>query len=361
MSSPPALTLLIPGLIWPTAALSDLTHDLALPALCRLIEGGQRRTLPGRTLRTALGTTLGVPPPLPSAAARRLGFGLSADTGRWLCLDPVHLAFKERQLRVDDPAKLALNAEEAKALATALAPVFADQGDIDVARPDAWHLKLHPDATAPVTPALSEQIGHRADDQLAKLDRAWRQRLNEAQMILHAHPVNQAREASGQPVVNSLWPWGDGVLPPATGGASLPAIYSNSPDLIGLARHLGHSAAPLPTNAGELLAATKPHPPATPIVVGLDTLDLMARQADAQNWREKLITLEQDWFAPLYDSLIHGRLSTLQLELCGDSHCLRLVCWRTWLLLDRLRFWRAAPGNGGLAPRLDPRGWSSSP
>ena len=359
MSSPPALTLLIPGLIWPTAALSDLTHDLALPALCRLIDGGQRRTTPGRTLRTALAATLGLAPPLPSAAARRLAFGLPADTDRWLCLDPVHLAFNERSLRVDDPAKLALSEEEAKALAAALAPVFADLGEIDVVRPDAWHLKLHQGITAPATPALSERIGHRADDQLANLDRAWRQRLNEAQMILHAHPVNQAREAKGQVVANSLWPWGDGALPTATGVSSSPVIHSNDPDLIGLACHLGHSAGPAPTSFKELFASSAPNPGAPATAIGLATLDLPARQADAQDWREKLMALEQDWFSPLYESLIRGRLPSLQLELCGDTHCLQLVCLRSGLLLDRLRFWRAAPGAGGLAPRLAPRHWSN--
>jgi hypothetical protein len=44
----------------------------------------------------------------------------------------------------------------------------------------------------------------------------WRHAINEAQMVLHAHPVNQARQAAGQPVVNSLWPWGGGRLPAAT-------------------------------------------------------------------------------------------------------------------------------------------------
>ena len=34
--------------------------------------------------------------------------------------------------------------------------------------------------------------------------------LTEIQMLLHAHPVNEAREARGEPAVNSLWLWGAG-------------------------------------------------------------------------------------------------------------------------------------------------------
>ncbi|MCZ7655242.1 MAG: hypothetical protein M5R42_14705 [Rhodocyclaceae bacterium] len=38
--------------------------------------------------------------------------------------------------------------------------------------------------------------------------REWRRFINEAQVLLHNHPINMAREAEGRPTVNSLWPWG---------------------------------------------------------------------------------------------------------------------------------------------------------
>ena len=40
--------------------------------------------------------------------------------------------------------------------------------------------------------------------------------MNEAQMILHTHPVNAEREARGMPAVNSVWLWGGGTLPAIT-------------------------------------------------------------------------------------------------------------------------------------------------
>jgi hypothetical protein len=360
MSSPPALTLLVPGLIWPTATLSDLTRDLALPALCRLIDSGRCRIANARPLRAALAASLGLEPPLPSAAARRLAFGLPPDDGLWLCLDPVHLAFHERQLRVDAPAKLALSAEEASALVEAIAPVFADLGAIEAARPEAWHLRLDDEARAPLNSPLPEHIGQRADDQLATLDRSWRQRLNEAQMILHSHPVNRSREERQQAVANSLWPWGAGRVPVAAkalqGGSTLPAIHCNEPDLIGLARHLGHPTGPVP-GSGDAAAAIQSSLPTLPVLIGLDILDLPARQANAQDWRDKLLLLEQHWFSPLLERLSRGQLSSLRLELCGQPHSLRIDCSRAGLLLNRLSFWRPAPGTGGLAPRLDPRHW----
>ncbi len=48
----------------------------------------------------------------------------------------------------------------------------------------------------------------RGDDALA-----WHRVMNEAQMIMHAHPVTAAREARGAPPANSIWLWGGGTLP----------------------------------------------------------------------------------------------------------------------------------------------------
>ena len=43
--------------------------------------------------------------------------------------------------------------------------------------------------------------------------RTWRRLFSEAQIILHAHPVNAARIAAGKHPVNALWFWGPGALP----------------------------------------------------------------------------------------------------------------------------------------------------
>ena len=61
-------------------------------------------------------------------------------------------------------------------------------------------------------------------------DGGWLRRLmTEAQMLLHDHPVNAAREARGEAPVNGLWLWGSGGdAPPALPG-SLPALASADP------------------------------------------------------------------------------------------------------------------------------------
>jgi hypothetical protein len=43
----------------------------------------------------------------------------------------------------------------------------------------------------------------------------------EAQMTLHGHPLNAAREAAGQRPINSVWFWGCGAMPTRALPASL--------------------------------------------------------------------------------------------------------------------------------------------
>ncbi|MGZ7354524.1 hypothetical protein ACXWRX_09325, partial [Streptococcus pyogenes] len=49
--------------------------------------------------------------------------------------------------------------------------------------------------------------------------RRWRVLINEAQVLLHQHPLNAERRAKGLPPVNSLWLWGAGRLPAQVRGA----------------------------------------------------------------------------------------------------------------------------------------------
>ena len=87
------LTLVVPGLIWPRQALSDLAGDLSLLAFALLLGRGRLRHGPGVATVTRLADALGVASPVPAAALRHLAFCHPADDDDWLCLDPVRLRF----------------------------------------------------------------------------------------------------------------------------------------------------------------------------------------------------------------------------------------------------------------------------
>ena len=334
------LTLIVPGLIWTRQALADLTCDMPLPAFSRLLGSGRLQHGPPQGTAETLAEVTGLGAPLPVAALRRLALRQHSgrhDDGDWLCLDPVRLRLMERTMIVDDPRSLNLTAEEAAALALSLAPILAELGDLEAISPQAWNLRLA--AGAPPFAALPEAIGRAAA--ALPLDPAyapWRRALNEAQMLLHSHPVNQAREAAGQPLVNSLWPWGGGRLPESANGAGAhDALWSDDPVAQGIARLLRIECRALPERfTGADTAA----------LAIFDALEQPARVGDAGAWRDGLARFEADWLAPALAALRAGRLDALRLLAPGDLAAaeLRLHRHHIW------KFWRKPRAVTELGP-----------
>lgn len=321
------LTLIVPGLIWTRQALADLTGDLPLPAFTTLLGRGRLTQRPA--LRTAgiLAEISGLAAPLPAAALRRLALREHPEEADWLCLDPVRLNFQERSLVVDDPQNLRLTTEEAAALAVALAPTFAELGALEVLAPTRWNLRLS--AAAPAFQPLPQAAGRAAAP--LPLDAAyapWRQALNEAQMVLHAHPVNQARQAAGQPVVNSLWPWGGGRLPQPRAATTHDALWSNDPVARGIARLLQIDGTTLPDAFGSA-------PARRPLAI-FDALEQPARSGDAIAWRDELARFEAGWLVPALAALSGGRLGALRLIAPGELAAAELQVGRR----DIWKFWR---------------------
>lgn len=323
------LTLIVPGLIWTRQALADLTYDLPLPAFTTLLGHGRLRHLPARNTTAALAELSGLTAPLPAAALRQLALGGHPGDCDWLCLDPVRLRFDQRSLVVDDPQQLELTSEEAAALAVALAPTFASLGQLEVVSPRLWNLRLP--AGAPAFQDLPDAAGRAASPLPLDAPYApWRHAINEAQIVLHAHPVNQARAAAGQPVVNSLWPWGGGRLPEPgsrTGATAHDALWSNDPVAMGIARLLQIDGATLP-------AAFKSAGARRPLAV-FDALEQPARCGDAIVWRDELARFEADWLAPALGAVRSGRLGALRLIAPGDTaaaevHLSRHDLWKFW-------------------------------
>lgn len=325
MRDPAALTVLVSGLIWPPAALADLAGGVPTPGLDRLLGQGRVTRGPGTGRWSSLLAAFGQPANVAPAPLRRLGLDCPPVEGRWLCLDPVHLGFAERRLTLGDPARLQLDDAEAAAFAVSLAPTFSGLGELSVDAPGAWHLRLCDGVPGVASPPVGELVGQRADAILGALDATWRKVLTEAQMQLHDHPVNRAREAAGKPVVNSLWPWGGGAAP-AAGTCPHDAMLGDAPLAIGLARHAGIAAETLPGDfdAGGL---TGHHP-----LVLLDALDVPARTGDAQAWRAALAELDARWFAPL----AAAGTRRLTLRFSGTDGTATLERGG----IDRLAFWR---------------------
>lgn len=331
------LTLIVPGLIWTRQALADLTYDLPLPAFTALLGRGRLRHLPPGNTAATLAEIAGLAAPLPAAALRRLALREHPGEAEWLCLDPVRLRFDQRSLIVDDPRQLQLSEAEAAELAVALAPTLAALGELEVISPGAWNLRLK--AAAPAFEDLAQAAGRSASPLPSHPAYApWRHALNEAQIILHAHPVNQARQAAGQPLVNSLWPWGGGRLPQSVGSPH-DMLWSSDPVAQGIARLLGIDTAAPPAGFADRTAAA-------PLAV-IDALEHPARSGDALAWCEQLARFEADWLAPAREALQAGHLDALRLLAPGELGSAELHVRRR----DLWKFWRKPGALTELAPK----------
>ncbi|HAZ60481.1 MAG TPA: hypothetical protein DCY89_02780, partial [Gammaproteobacteria bacterium] len=170
----------------------------------------------------------------------------------------------------------------------------------------------------------------------AGADRRWLLGwLTELQLLLHGAAENARRVAIGLPPVNSVWPWGGGVWPPApvasaVSARSVPAtspvtmgsprvVYADCAFARGLAR-----AAELPGSSIRPLAALAEAPaPAAGILVVHDPGPGVAIDP---------VAAETLWAAPLLAALAAGRLR----EIVIDSPTARQRIARH----HRLRFWR---------------------
>jgi hypothetical protein len=199
---------------------------LWLPALARFAPDHPLRRLLARADRRAdasigyldgLGDHFpGAGSPLPAAALTRDYLAGDAAGHGWLSADPAWVQPDINGVRLLACGQLGLSMADAQALAASLKPVFGDAGMLlEITAPDRWHLRLAKDAALPVFAAPEQAMGEDLARHLPQgpQGKRWRVLLNEAQILLHQHPLNAQRRAQGLSPVNSLWLWGGGTLP----------------------------------------------------------------------------------------------------------------------------------------------------
>ena len=335
------LTLLVPELFWPEPADQFTLGKLTVPGLQWLLARAKATRQPRRPFENVLADQFGLSN-APFGALRLLGEGYAAaHSGHWLCADPVHLRFHHERIVLADAGAFELEIDEAQSITDALNTTFADIGEFHVSH-DArrWYLKLNVAVDHPVEP-ISAIAGRRVDGELKGSALPLTRWLNEVQMFLHGHPVNEQRQAEGKPAINSLWLWGGGEMPAVEKPASS-AIFSDNPLAGGLAQV---TSTPL-HDKPSMLAAALPQAGARPLVI-LDQLLPRVLYEDGEGWRTAFEKLENDWFAPLQKALGKqvDRVSLIAPTIYGELHY-------TVDAADRWKFWKSAPPIQQIAEAL---------
>ena len=322
--------LILPDLFLPRQYAAQASDDLVLPALQKLLARATATSASSaRSIEAALCAAFAVQvhndiPVAPiSAAFDGLGQGV------WLRADAVHLRLQRDRMLLSQPS---VTRAEAGQFCAGLNEYFAAQGMTFFApHPQRWYVRVERVPDMQTTP-LSEVMGGNVRGALPRGTDAprWNRVFNESQMLLHAHPLNAAREARGELPVNSLWFWGGGEA------SRLQKNYDSvSSDEQWTRMFAAAAGVPYAPAGGSL----------TPILfcgergdclLLLGALREAIQAGDLHGWRVALQAFETDVARPLWDALRGGELASLRIDVLAGENTRSLVLTRR----DVYRFWR---------------------
>ena len=330
--------LIIPDLLLRKDIAVEACADLRVPALEKLLArgastksdpttGSGRTGSSGVSLENLLRELFGVPGDGDAAIAPISAAFDGLDEGCWLRADPVHLQLQRDQMLLLPNLEISL--DESAKICASLNEHFSGQGmKFFAPHPLRWYVRL---ATVPdiKTVPLSQVLGRNVRSLLPTGAQSllWHQLFNEIQMLLFAHPLNEAREARGLLPINSVWFWG--------GGCSLnepllkyyDTVSSDEmlPEMFAAAAHVPFEKWPeqwqQSANDNQLLVWT-----------GLRTA---LASGDLAAWRSAVQEFEQGYAQPLWQALRAGKIARLRLDILGAGSMRRVTltrgdCWAVW-------------------------------
>lgn len=300
------------------------------PALELLLARGRESGSSSQSLEEWLGEAFELEQEaLPAGALTMLGRAGHTGDAFWARTDPVHLRLMRDRLIVVPSAAFAITQEEAQALCDALNGHFAGVLELTALEPKRWCARLAEPLELDAPPPL-EAAGSEVSPGPSAGGSRWHALLNEAQMLLHAHPVNEAREARVEPTVNSLWLWGLGRAP-RVARSRWQSVAAEDPVALGLARLGGVRSREACASAESWLERL---PPEGRHLAVLDALRVPLGLGQQADYREALAMLEARWFAPLLEALKAGRIGMVTIHVPDAGGTFETI------RADLRRFWR---------------------
>lgn len=152
-------------------------------------------------------------PKTPNAAQAWKMAGNDAQNGYWLYAAPVHLVLQRDSFSLGETMPLPLENDEIAALTHSLNQHFQADKMQFFWHENVWFLKLQSNPniqTSLPNLAINQDVAKYMPTGAGAMQ--WAKFQNELQMLLFAHPVNVAREAKRQPLMNSIWCYGGGEI-----------------------------------------------------------------------------------------------------------------------------------------------------
>jgi hypothetical protein len=295
---PHKLSLVVPGLCGPLPGFDGMEPSAA--PLLELLKPLRKESAAGAGYAGLLAELFGlkIDKSFPYAALTLLAHDMEPGDSCWIHADPVNLQADMDRAILSDSQTLNIRQDEAEKLVNELNVHFAaDDITVVMADENNWFIRLEDCdlETTPLSRAVARNINHLMPAGGAAS--GWRRLLNEAQMLLHISDVNQRREEKGLATVNSLWLWGEGVLP-HQGSTDVTHVYTDDSVTTGLAKldHIKHSALTDPI----ALACAMQHDGHSLVVI--NQLDGPCNYADTSAWLEEMLQVVEDWLNPLIET-----------------------------------------------------------
>ena len=326
-----------------------------MPGLQSLLARGEVKKSAGRFLEEACLNELGLVfvASNPVAALTLLADGGTPEHDTWLRADPVHLHVSRDNVQLLDSHVLKPTQDEADAIVATLNKHLASDGlNIEARDAARWYMRV-PEAETPETTPLWRANGANVFDHLpedsgdGKGKINWRRLQNELQMLLHDHPVNNAREARGELAINGIWFWGAGAF-----RDNAAPIGPNKAHMLGVVNKRNIltpprvSPRPKRKNPHELVLAKlalarglalNAKLPLITLPASLDefpiqSLNTMVVLHDAtkalranqrHEWMNAVTAMDSNWFVPIKNAIDEGVISSLTLILPNEITTLR--------------------------------------
>jgi hypothetical protein len=250
--------------------------------------------------------------------------------GYWLRADPVHLRPDRDRVMLFDASSIGLRDDEAQTLIASLNEQFGEDGlRFYKGTASRWYVRLDATQDIVTTPLalvcgqdMHPYLPHGADGL------KWHRIMNEIQMLMYTHPINDQRELAGQSTANSVWLWGEGAKPQRL-RRPFDVVIADSATSQALGVLSGATVTSLADGLGAGVASGN-------TLLWLDTLSAPMQYGDIHAWRDGLQAIDRDWFAPLLSQWRSGTWESIDFILPGadSAHCVRLE------KTDRWKFWR---------------------
>ena len=345
------LHLFIPNLFWPDSTFHGVYQDLSLPAIEALFAKSLQTKDESQGVEAWLCKAFGVEkqqdlPVAPLTLLADKAGNIETVDGYWLRADPVHLRVEHDQVVLADSRTFRISLEEACQFVEVINKHFAEDSPSPLCGindkrklisflplcADRWYLYMQ---RTPLihTQLLSEVAVKNINDYFpyGTEEMFWRGILNEIQMLLHEHPLNQDREERGDLALNGIWFWGGGVIPKLV-TSPYEHVWSNDIFPRALAKACGANYTELPVNLDAWQQSNK----SGRHLFFLDSLHGKAQYGDAYGWRESLKELEKDWFEPLLNMLKKHVINQITITTINKGVAMNFFITRNNLY----KFWR---------------------